>query len=175
MSILLWVLQILLALWNMTGGIYMINNYEKLANEWALNALPKPAWIVLGVLQILFALGLVLPGTVRVLPKLTPISAACLALLSLLGIALYVKYAGFPGISLGCGACHLSGVRGLREDSAEAVLTHYLPFFFGGHHTFLSSQSLSSIPSYPLVMAALSVTPRNWTMYPRGPGIMTKG
>lgn len=101
MNILLWVLQILLTLWNITGGIYMVNNYEKLANVWALNALPQPAWMALGVLQALFALGLVLPGAVRVLPKLTPISAACLAVLSLLGIALYVAYAGFPGILWG--------------------------------------------------------------------------
>jgi hypothetical protein len=98
MNILLWVLQILLALWNMIGGIYMVNNYEKLANVWALNALPKPAWVAIGVLQALFAIGLVLPGVVRVLPKLTPISAACLAVISLLGIALYAAYAGFPGM-----------------------------------------------------------------------------
>ena len=97
MNILLWVLQILLALWNITGGIYMVNNYEKLANVWALNTLPQPAWMALGVLQALFALGLVLPGAVRVLPKLTPVSAACLAVISLLGMALYVAYAGFPG------------------------------------------------------------------------------
>ncbi len=94
MNILLWVLQILLAFWNMVGGIYMINNYEKLARVWALNAFPEPAWMALGVLQALFALGIVLPGAVRVLPKLTPISAACLAVISLLGIALYVAYAG---------------------------------------------------------------------------------
>jgi hypothetical protein len=98
MNILLWVLQILLALWNMIGAIYMVSNYEQVANVWAFNALPKPAWMALGVLQALFALGLVLPGAFRVLPKLTPISAACLAVISLLGIALYVAYAGFPGI-----------------------------------------------------------------------------
>ena len=98
MNILLWVLQILLALWNMIGAIYMVNRYEDLDKVSALNALPKPAWIALGVLQALFALGLVLPGAVRKLPKLIPISAACLAVISLLGIALYVAYAGFPGI-----------------------------------------------------------------------------
>ena len=54
--------------------------------------------MALGVLQVLFALGLVLPGAVRVLPKLTPISAACLVVISLLGLALYGAYAGFPGI-----------------------------------------------------------------------------
>ena len=82
MNILLWVLQIMLAVWNIVGGIYMVNHYEKLANVWALNALPKPAWVALGVLQVLFALGLVLPGAVRMLPKLIPISAACLAVVT---------------------------------------------------------------------------------------------
>jgi hypothetical protein len=98
MNILLWVVQILLALWNMIGGLYMVSNYEMLAKPSALNALPKPAWMALGVLQVLFALGLVLPGAVRVMPKLTPISAVCLVVISLLGIAFYVTYAGFPGV-----------------------------------------------------------------------------
>ena len=88
----------MLALWNMIGAIYMVPNYEDLANVLALNALPKPAWIALGVLQALFALGLVLPGAARKWLKLIPISAACLAVISLLGIALYVAYTGFPGI-----------------------------------------------------------------------------
>jgi hypothetical protein len=91
MNILLWVLQILLAFYNLIGGIYLINNYEKLANAWALNALPKPAWMALALLQALFALGLLLPKT-------TSISAAGLAVTSLLGLALYVAYAGFPGL-----------------------------------------------------------------------------
>jgi hypothetical protein len=101
MNILLWVLQILLAVWNMIGGIYMVNNYQQLANRWTLNAFPKPIWMALGALQILFALGLVLPRVTGVLRKLTPISAACLAAISLLGIVLYVAYAGFPGILWG--------------------------------------------------------------------------
>jgi hypothetical protein len=91
MNILLWVLQILLVLYNLIGGIYMINNFEMLANAWALNALPRPAWMVIGLLQIVFALGLLWP-------KLTPSAAIGLAVISLLGMALYVAYAGFPGI-----------------------------------------------------------------------------
>jgi putative oxidoreductase len=101
MNILLWILQILLAFWNVVGGIYMVNHYKDLANVWALNALPKPAWIGLGVLQILFSAGLVLPGAISVFPKQTALSAAGLAVLSLLGIALYAKYAGFPGMFWG--------------------------------------------------------------------------
>ena len=97
MNILLWVLQILLALYNVMGGIYTITSYESLKGAWASN-LPKPAWVAIGVLQVLFALGLVLPGAFGVLPKLTSIAAAYLAVNALLGCALFAKYTGFPGI-----------------------------------------------------------------------------
>jgi hypothetical protein len=95
MNILLWVLQILLAFWNFTGGIYEAFHYENLKGAWA-NALPTPVWIAYGVLQALFALSLVLPWR-----KLTPIAAASLTVLSLLGCVLFAKYAGFPGILWG--------------------------------------------------------------------------
>ena len=100
MNILLWVLQILLALWNLLGGVYTVFNYENLKGAW-VNDLPKPAWVALGALQALFGLGLALPGAFGVLPKLTPVAAAYLALNALLGCALFAKYAGFPGILWG--------------------------------------------------------------------------
>jgi hypothetical protein len=75
----------------MIGGLYMMNNYGNLANPWALNTFPKSFWIVLGLLQVLFAVGLVVP-------KVTAISAIYLALISLLGLTLYAAYAGFPGM-----------------------------------------------------------------------------
>jgi hypothetical protein len=90
MNILLWVLQIFLALWNMLGGVYTAYNYEMLKSVWA-NDLPKPVWVALGVLQAVFAIGLVLR-------KLTPIAATYLAVNSLLGCVLFSKYAGFPGV-----------------------------------------------------------------------------
>ena len=71
MNILLWVLQILLALYYAMGGSWMVS---KAPGAW-LKLLPKPAWVALGVLQVLFALGLVLPGAFGILPKLTPIAA----------------------------------------------------------------------------------------------------
>ena len=101
MNILLWILQILLAIWNIIGGFFILNNYKIVANRWALDTLPKPIWIALGVLQILFALGLILPGMKGTLRNLNTISAACVAVISLLGIALYATYAGFPGILWG--------------------------------------------------------------------------
>ena len=99
MNILLWALQILLALWNIIGGMFIVSNYEKVATEWAFNALPRPLWIVLGVLQVLFAIGLILPGAK--LRKSNSVAAASLSVLSLLGIALYTQYAGFPGVLWG--------------------------------------------------------------------------
>ncbi|HVM32614.1 MAG TPA: hypothetical protein VMU88_05725 [bacterium] len=87
MNILLWILQVLLALWNLTGAFYMMGHYEVLAKAWALADLPKPFWILYGILQILFALGLLLP-------KLAARSAIGLALLVLLGIALFAQYSG---------------------------------------------------------------------------------
>lgn len=93
MNILLWVLQIILAFWNLIGGVYTVSNYENLRGAWA-NGLPGAVWVTIGVLQVLFALGLVLT---RVLPKLTPISAAYLAVNALLGCVLFTQYAGFPG------------------------------------------------------------------------------
>ena len=100
MNILLWILQVLLALWNIAGGLYTVFYYETLKGPWAIN-LPKPAWVVICVLQILFALGLVLPGLVGVFPKLTSIAAIYLAANALLGCVLFAQYAGFPGLLWG--------------------------------------------------------------------------
>jgi hypothetical protein len=89
MNILLWVLQILLALYYAMGGFYQAN-VGKLPPAW-LKILPKPAWIAIGALQILLALGLVLPGVIGTMPKLVPLSAVGLPLLTLLVYALTIK------------------------------------------------------------------------------------
>jgi len=78
MNILLWVLQILLALYTVMGGLWMVRTHDKLAAA-GNHALPKSAWLVLGVLQVLFGLGLVVPAAAGVLPGLTAIAAICLA------------------------------------------------------------------------------------------------
>ena len=87
----------MLAFYNATGGIYTILNHDQLKGAFA-NNLPQPAWIALGVLQALFALGLVVPGALGLVPRLTPIAAVYLAVNALVGYALFAKYAGFPGI-----------------------------------------------------------------------------
>ena len=57
--------------------------------------------MTIGILQVIFALGLVLPGMVGMFPKLIPISAIYLSVNALLGCALFAKYAGFPGMLWG--------------------------------------------------------------------------
>ncbi len=99
MKILLWVLQIVLSFWNIVGGIFTVRNYDKVGAAHALSALPGPVWIALAVLQILLAVGLVIPGAH--FRKLNSVAAAGLGALSLLGIALYSQYHGFPGMLWG--------------------------------------------------------------------------
>ena len=97
MKILLWIVQILLALWNLTGGSYTISNYEKLKAP-GMNALPSYIWVALGALQVLAAIALVLPGKLVRVPKLNAIAAAYIALYALSGIILFAQYAGFPAM-----------------------------------------------------------------------------
>jgi hypothetical protein len=80
MNTLLWVLQIVLALYNVMGGFWTLKTADKLAAT-GNGALPKGAWTGLGMLQILFAFGLVLPGALGVMHGYTAIAAVCLAVL----------------------------------------------------------------------------------------------
>lgn len=76
MNIALWTLQILLALYYAMGGFYQLN-VGKLPPTY-FKRVPKPGWIALGAMQIIFALGLVLPGALKMMPQLTPFAAICL-------------------------------------------------------------------------------------------------
>jgi hypothetical protein len=108
MNILLWALQIVLAFWNLTGGFYTAFHYDQLKSTVA-NDLPGPVWVLLGVLQIIFAIGLVLPGFTGTLPKLIPVSAIGIVVYSLLGCVLFAKYSGFPGVLWGVIPAVLAG------------------------------------------------------------------
>ncbi len=70
MNIFLWVLQVLLSLYYLMGGSWMLKNIPA---AW-LKIMPKPVWTAIGLLQILLALGLVLSGLVG-RAQLIPIAA----------------------------------------------------------------------------------------------------
>src|SRR5947207_12686764 len=82
MNIVLWIVQILLALVFAMAGIMKVTRpFEKLAEnmKWAKDVGPRGVRLI-GVLEILGAIGLILPAVTGILPWLTPVAAACLAL-----------------------------------------------------------------------------------------------
>jgi len=77
----------------------MMSHHQELAAVWALNSLPEAIWLIMGILQIAFSLGLVLPSVFKTLPKqVILISSVGLVVISLFGLVLYSAYSGFPGV-----------------------------------------------------------------------------
>src|SRR5690349_9900050 len=75
MNVLLWVLQVLLALLSIGGGAYKILAYDKIANMPQTAALPHGAWIALGVFEVICGLLLIIPAF-----RMIPVAAAALAI-----------------------------------------------------------------------------------------------
>lgn len=83
MSILLWILQFLLAVvFLLAGAVKAFQPYDTLAHRmpWVEEYSPNMVRII-GALEILGALGLILPGLLGTLPILTPVAAVGLAVL----------------------------------------------------------------------------------------------
>ena len=75
MNILLWVLQVLLALAFLGHGWLMLSPPAEIAEQ--MNAsLPRWFQVFLGVAEVLAAVGLTLPGLTRIQPWLVPSAAA---------------------------------------------------------------------------------------------------
>ena len=75
MNILLWVLQVLLALAFLAHGWLMLSPPAEIAEQ--MNAsLPRWFQLFLGVAEVLAAVGLTLPGLTRIQPWLVPSAAA---------------------------------------------------------------------------------------------------
>ena len=107
MNILLWVLQILAALLYGASGVMKVFMFDK-ASEGvpSFGALPREAWMGLGVLELVCMVGLIVPAAVHWRPTLTVVAAAVLAIESLVFIWVHVQYREIPPIVM-------SGVLGL--------------------------------------------------------------
>jgi hypothetical protein len=93
----LWIVQILLALlflW--AGGLKLVLPLEKLAGPVAL---PGALVRFIGVAEVLGALGLILPGLLRIRPGLTPLAAAGLVII-MIGATVITVSSGALGIGL---------------------------------------------------------------------------
>lgn len=85
MNIVLWIVQVLLALvFLLVGTMKVTQPIEKLAArmQWVKSLKPQSQWLVrvIGVLEILGAIGLILPAVTGILPWLTPVAAIGLVL-----------------------------------------------------------------------------------------------
>jgi uncharacterized membrane protein YphA (DoxX/SURF4 family) len=107
MNILLWVLQVLVAFVYGASGVMKVFMFDKISGEVpSFGALPRQAWMSLGILELVCMVGLIVPAALRWKPGLTIVAAAVLALESLVFIGVHAKYREI-------GSIIMSGVLGL--------------------------------------------------------------
>jgi putative oxidoreductase len=75
MNVLLWVLQVLLAVVFIAHGLLLLMPPRDIAAQ-MLMSLPRWFWVFLGVAEVAAAIGLTLPGLTRVMPWLVSWAAA---------------------------------------------------------------------------------------------------
>jgi hypothetical protein len=91
MNILLWILQILLALHTAMGAIWKLSNTEQTVP--ALKAIPHGMWLTMMVVEVLCSLALIIPAFHKPLGILVPIATLCIAAEMLIFCGLHL-YAG---------------------------------------------------------------------------------
>ena len=93
MSILLWVLQILGALLYGSSGVMKVFMFDKVSKDVpSFGALPRQAWMTLGILELVCTVGLIVPAALHWQPSLTILAATILAVESLVFVGVHVKY-----------------------------------------------------------------------------------
>ena len=107
MNKLLWVLQVLAALLYGSSGVMKVFMFETISQDVpSFGALPREAWMALGILELVCTVGLIIPAAFRWRPRLTSVAAILLTIESLVFIWVHVKYREIPPIIM-------SGVLGL--------------------------------------------------------------
>ena len=98
-NILLWVLQGLAALLYAASGVMKVFMFDKVSRDVpSFGALPRGAWLALGIVELVCVVGLIVPSALRWQPRLTVVAATILALESLVFIWVHVKYREVPPI-----------------------------------------------------------------------------
>jgi putative oxidoreductase len=101
MNIALWVVQVLAALAFGSHGFLMAAGSQRMRERvrW-VRALPTPIVRVLGVLEILGAIGVIVPAATGILPSLTVAAAGGLVAMMLLAILFHITRREWPNIGL---------------------------------------------------------------------------
>ena len=93
MNVLLWVLQVLAALMYGASGVMKVFMFDKISGDVrSFGALPRRAWMALGILEIICTVGLIVPSALHWHAALTVVAATVLALESLVFIGVHIKY-----------------------------------------------------------------------------------
>jgi hypothetical protein len=93
MNILLWVLQVLAALLYGSSGVMKVFMFDKVSRDVpSFGALPREAWMTLGILELVCTVGLIVPAAFHWQPPLTILAATVLAVESLVFVGVHVKY-----------------------------------------------------------------------------------
>jgi hypothetical protein len=93
MNILLWVLQVVAALLYGASGVMKVFMFDAVSHDVpSFGALPREAWMVLGVIELTCVIGLIVPAILHWRPTLTVVAASILAIESLVFIGVHVKY-----------------------------------------------------------------------------------
>jgi len=99
MNILLWVLQVLAALMYLASGVMKVFMFDNISKDVpSFGALPREAWMALGIIELVCVVGLIIPAALRWHPAITVIAATVLALESLVFIWVHVQYREFPTV-----------------------------------------------------------------------------
>lgn len=93
MNTFLWALQALAAVLYAASGTMKVFLFDKVSHDVpSFGALPRNAWMALGIIELICAAGLILPAVLRWHPGLTGVAAAVLAMESLVFVWVHVQY-----------------------------------------------------------------------------------
>ena len=93
MNLLLWIIQILGALLYGISGVMKVFLFDRISRDVpSFGALPRGVWMILGIVELVCAVGLVAPSALHWQPQLTVLAAVVLAIESLIFIGVHVKY-----------------------------------------------------------------------------------
>jgi uncharacterized membrane protein YphA (DoxX/SURF4 family) len=93
MNIVLWILQVVLAVLYLLAGGMKVFMLEKVTREYpSMKALPTSVWTASGLLEIVCSAGLIVPAALHLQPILTSLFATALAIEAVLLTARHLKW-----------------------------------------------------------------------------------
>ena len=102
MNVVLWILQALLALvFLLAGGLKVVRSRDQLRSfmQW-VEKTPAPVVKLIGVLEILGAAGLILPGALHVAVILTPLAALGLVIVMAGAVVTHLRMGDRRGVAM---------------------------------------------------------------------------